>query len=343
MNEEKNYKTLLENFGYVVIPFTNTSKDLSDLQEKYYITLKNFTEYVNNELCLTEGFVLGGFSALANPGSFHNEFVRKLRQWCMSHLIDTLFVKYKGYNLEQIIDRMMYRPPGFKPSAETWHRDESPKALDGDKIFGGWVNLDNHDQFFSAVPKTHKEVGGQHKGFASIKDTKMIKEYKTKKSKIRIPPGHILVFYENIVHEVLSNAVKDRPIKRVFLSWRLTKSKKPYFKYIATLLTNKQVMPLKSGQTPPMYARLHWTNWRKKIELFSKNIINQFKETKILKSGKNKGKKYNIVQQHLRNKPLEGDTTLKPYTINELRMHYPNTEWNLLVPFNKRISRKISI
>ncbi|CAM9384701.1 unnamed protein product [Laminaria digitata] len=44
---------------------------------------------------------------------------------------------------------------------------------------------------------------------------------KTQKRRIAIPPGAILVFHENIIHEVLARKVKDRTV-RLFTAWRLT-------------------------------------------------------------------------------------------------------------------------
>jgi hypothetical protein len=329
----------LDKEGYVVIPFADKEK-LKTLQEEFDETLNSFIEYKSTSRCKKEGFVLGGFSALANPSSFHNNFVRRLREWCMAHLIDNLFRCYEQHYLEQIIDRMMYRPIGFTPSKESWHRDEAPNALKSDKTFGGWINLDSVNQFFSAVPRTHNEVKGLN-GFVPIKDKKEKEKYNKNKIKIVIPPGHILVFYENMIHEVLSKKSKT-PIKRVFLAWRLTKHSQTYFSNIDVLLRNQSVMPLKSLQIPPMYAKLHWTNWRTKIELFSDNIIDECKEKKTMKSGKDKGKSYYITQRHL-SSLSDLKRNIKPYSRREIKLYKPNNEWILLKPFRKRLKQKYSI
>ena len=333
------YSKHLNQIGYVVIPFANT-KELESLQHQFSETLNSFPEFKSVDLCKREGFVMGGFSALGNASSFHNPFVRQLREWCMSHLIHELFRDFKNYNLEQIIDRMMVRPSGFSPSRESWHRDEAPNAKKGDKTFGGWINLDSENQYFSAVPKTHKEVSG-HNGFAPIKDKKQILIYNQNKTKIIIPPGHILVFYENMVHEVLSRKKKYTQ-KRVFLAWRLTKSIEPYFPNIQLLLKNQSVMPLKSLQIPPMYAKLHWTNWRDKLERFSQNIIDECKEKKKMLSGKDKGKIYYVTRRFLPSLSEYKSDTI-PYTKRELKMYTPNSKWVLLKPFRLRLKQILSI
>ena len=48
------------------------------------------------------------------------------------------FVRKSGkpYNLEQFMERMTIRVPGEKPSAESFHRDESKVASGDDKMFG---------------------------------------------------------------------------------------------------------------------------------------------------------------------------------------------------------------
>ena len=133
--------------GYTVIPLLDHS-----INDRFLETLKKFPEITQN----TTQYVLGGFSALGNPASFHNDLVRELRlqahgpvQSVLSEFADP------GQKFEQIPDRMMFRPKGQVPTAESWHRDESKLAKPGDKIFGGWLNLDSKSQYFSCCPGTH--------------------------------------------------------------------------------------------------------------------------------------------------------------------------------------------
>ena len=80
------------------------------------------------------------------------------------------FVRQSGkpYNLEQFMERMTIRVPGEKPSAESWHRDESKVASGDDKIFGGWVNLNDYPHYFSCVPGSQYKNTTSHNGFAKI-------------------------------------------------------------------------------------------------------------------------------------------------------------------------------
>src|SRR4029077_13121294 len=97
-------------------------------------------------------YVGGGFGALGNPSSFHNECVRQLRLRMMMTAVP-LFATFESQRpggmpprkLEQLLDRMLYRPPKDKPTAESWHRDISvhleafrgPNIDLADVVFGG--------------------------------------------------------------------------------------------------------------------------------------------------------------------------------------------------------------
>eukprot|EP00966_Prymnesium_polylepis_P324572 7380605-Prymnesium_polylepis.1 len=198
--------------------------------------------------------VLGGFGALANPSSFHHPWVRKMREMLMCEILDNDVLPVEGRNLEQVFDRVMFRRKGDKPTAESVHRDEAVTAKEGDLIFGGWLNLDKTDQKLLCCPGTHLEVGGQNKGFAKIKDTEEIKKYQELMRNVSVPPGHLLVFYENIVHEVASSKAED-DVRRLHCGFRVTEHTDPLFGLERTLKwINDQAVPkIKSGQDPVVF------------------------------------------------------------------------------------------
>jgi|UniRef100_A0A6C0J1Q4 hypothetical protein len=88
-----------------------------------------------------------------------------------------------------LIDRMMVRNPGVKPSPETWHRDVAPTELllDDAIVYGGWINLDNKDQYFSCIIGSHLGIKLKNlkSGFANIPKTH-IKEISKLKSHLVI-------------------------------------------------------------------------------------------------------------------------------------------------------------
>jgi len=145
-----------------------------------------------------DAHVMGGFGALANPAAFHNTLVRRVREWCMHASVVGMWRDYvdtpgrRGARLEQIIDRMMLRPKGTKPTSESWHRDEAilPAGHEQDETFGGWINLDDTPQFFHCVPGTHTQPrDATKKGFATIADKALKAMYKTAYERAEIPPG----------------------------------------------------------------------------------------------------------------------------------------------------------
>ena len=217
----------------------------------------------------------------------------------------------------------MMRPKGVAATAEKWHRDEAELAKPTDQLFGGWWNFDDDDQVFSCVPGTHRGVSG-HSGFAPIRDAAQRAAYKASSVTVRIPPGSMLVFYERTVHEVVSRAAKH-DMFRQFLGWRLTRSDEPLYPVDAKFKV-QAVMPLKSNQTPPMYAKLHWTNHRSKIDEFTaQNIVPECTESRRVNSGARKGDAHTAVHEHMRSLEEYGFQLYPKYRAAEVNMHKPRT------------------
>ena len=254
----------LQREGWVVIPCLGKNVKMEVHNSDFKEALRAMPEFKNTNAMLENGtpFVKGGMAALGNPSSFHNMYVRKIRQWAHNTVLKEVFLpilrKDKELLFEQVIDRMLFRRPPAKPGAESWHRDESENAKKGDTIYGGWINLDTETQYFSGCPTTHKELDAitLNQGFAKI-HKKDHSKYKGMCKRIPIKPGHIFIFYERMVHEVLANA-KKKDQCRLFLGWRTTKETTPLVKKLRQLLKDKAVMPIKSGQTPAMYSKMHW-------------------------------------------------------------------------------------
>jgi len=340
--------TLYED-GVVVIDDPWFRQHIDQLRQEFNGALQSFPEYTRHPTIDTatkdNTYVLGGFSALGNPASFHNPFVRKLREWCMSSLMTNLFTAFarryltNEYKLEHIVDRMMLRPAKVTPTAESWHRDEAPLAQRDDITLGGWINLDNHDQSFSCVPRTHKQVRKQS-GFGKVSAADAAK-CERQKRRIVIPSGAIVVFYEHIMHEVVA-VPKNFTSIRLFLGWRFTKSNDPMIPGLPALINDQAVMPLKSNQTPPMYARLHWTNWRAKLQNWSRHmVVQECREGKRVESGAHKGEVLDVVHVHMRSLRTYGLPLYPAYAADELRILEPHRTHNLLTPgFDNHRERK---
>ena len=225
--------------------------------------------------------VLGGFGAFGNPSSFHHPTVRSLRSSLRRSLLP-LFTAYAAVaglhsaHLETLIDRLCVRCRDFgNVSSESWHRDIYSGSRDlpeSDVIFGGWANLSNDVQRFVCLLGSHNDARDNSSGFAvlSPEDIKKHalrerllaqanKHYGSVKTNahghITIPPGHVVIFFQHILHTVLGGKQPIVPQLRLFCGYRLTHDTCPLFNYDTT---NMSVPYLPSGQMPPMYSQNHY-------------------------------------------------------------------------------------
>lgn len=344
------YAKQLEEQGWVVIPcLNNITKHNIDFKE----TLSIMPEFKNARNMVKNGtpFVRGGMAALGNPSSFHNSYVRNIRQWAHNAALKQVFLpilqKDKRLLFEQDIDRMLFRRPPAKPGAESWHRDESLNAKEGDTVYGGWINLDTEPQYFSGCPTSHLEPDAMriNQGFAKI-DKKDYPKYKAMKKKITIAPGDIFIFYERMVHEVLPSA-KKKDQCRLFLGWRTTYQRTPLVEDLLQRLEDKAVMPIKSGQIPAMYSKMHWMfnrvsktgkpGQRDQLAEWSNNFEPQCTEVREMGSGADAGKQWRVVHQHMKSlkeyQLLDGfnarGSSIPVYGSEEIALLFPNRKWRV--------------
>ena len=187
----------------MTMPFLN-AEQLLKWRSMFNESVTSFPEYkdASNTACLVQG----GFAALGNASSFHCPFSRYAR----SQLQETALLLFrelgkllatdaqtdlKELRMEQLIDRLLIRDASKTPTAESWHRDQCPfpkEAKGKDVAFGGWVNFDTADQYFSCVKGTHGTVGAS--GFRPITDQKEKKQLDAKKSLVTVKPGTLLSF-----------------------------------------------------------------------------------------------------------------------------------------------------
>ena len=203
------------------------------------------------------GFVLGAFGAFGNPASFHSKEIYALR-YILFHKLKFIF-KHIDPNrkLEMLFDRLAIRREGASVSGESFHRDTCSLQSTDDNIYGGWINLDDTEtQYFSCVPGTHTCAG--RGGFERIQG-----DYKDTKIKLPVKPKQVLIFNQNIIHEIFKQKIKKTNI-RLYLGWRHTYSVVPLLsdpkdpqKNINKILSEKIVPVLPSGDVPFMYSKQH--------------------------------------------------------------------------------------
>lgn len=302
--------------GYIVIP---SSAPVDWLVALFDESVSHYPDLQLDNLEIAP--VGGGFSALANPYSFHNKATRDIRRIYIHDVRDYLHTLFTDENtrIENLIDRTVHRPPGVKPTSESWHRDASENPVDfaTDIIFGGWMNTSRSPQFFSCVPGTHNDPLNGMTGFAKIGKSEHA-SLKQRRRLVEVPPGSILLFNEKLIHEVLARPYKHW-VNRVHMGFAITARQTPMVVDIQERLQQGAVIPLKSGQIPPMYPELWRVNWMDKLVAFSDQIGNtQVKET--LKR-KRSGEEYpGIVKRHMPSL-VELHVPFTPYDDDEINLY----------------------
>jgi hypothetical protein len=258
-------------------------KDLTRARAGFINATLSFPEYkreLGNPNITPDGhpllYTLGGFAAFGNPASFHNTYVRKKRieaREAVLPLFQTIVrcmhnnERRNKTKFQMLADRMMYRYVSQAPSAESWHRDVTPaKYLSpGDEMYGGWLNLDlTQTQYLSCIPGSHLglDLRSLREGFASLGNDaiKVVKPYKTR---IAVPPGHMIIFPQYLLHEVVSTKAKY-DMMRIFTGWRTTTSSDFLIPVTGERMKNQGIFPLPSGQEPPVFSANHGSFFRNK-------------------------------------------------------------------------------
>jgi hypothetical protein len=307
----------LRTHGFVVIP--SGIQEIREYRQDLLEEVRNFKEF--KEPPTPNDLGLGGFCALANPSSFHNPTVRKIRARVHSLVLETLrnlVPPSDGWKFEQVIDRMLVRPPNRVVGRETWHRDVAENANDLDMVFGGWINLDPEVQYFSCVPGTHTEVA-TNRGYAKIEDREMINRYNRSRVSVEVPEGHIIIFYEKIVHEVNRRQANDL-IVRLFLGWRITRESTSLDSDTLERLRNQAIIMIKSGKNPYLY-----TSYEYKADRIGRLVAFSEKFHDVCKKSFNSRHigVFMKVDQNMRSLMEYGLPMYEPYTEAEIRMHIP--------------------
>ena len=315
----------LQRDGYVVLKISKFTNSLPALREEFDDTLRNFPEYQPNPT----HYVGGGFGALGNPGSFHNPFVRELRTRCMKAVLPMFKSIANGEKFCQVIDRMLYRQVGKTPTAESWHRDVSP-AASGTRVFGGWINLDEENQYLSCARGTH-QLPTTGTGFAKLSKQESAHYTQLRKNikknlpsdevvRVPIPPGCILVFSENLIHEVYPAKVKY-DMRRLHLGWAIGDTPITASRNLPEQLRTQAAITIKSNQDARIWPRLYWTNHPNKIEELAAQFKPEFREKRVVLSGKRKAEVFTIIPEVL---PPPKKPKYNPYSESEMLMYFPN-------------------
>lgn len=268
--------------------------------------------------------VLGGFGATGLPSLSHQPMIRALRQAVYSRIAPQLATIHPNRRLELLFDRFSIRRIGTSVSEESWHRDIGPKSK-RDIIYGGWMNLDppgSRSQYFSCVPgnilPADLELNElENEGFAKFKknDFPALNDaFVASGGPIEVPPGSIILFDQTIAHKIAGGPPLKKNSFRLYFGWRITDEYLPLYDK-DSIISGQLMPPLPSGQPAPMYAKLHWVNWRHRLLEFSATFKDEFLE----KTDKQRVGYVAKVMPGL----VETGFAFDPYTEEESAIFYP--------------------
>jgi hypothetical protein len=276
-------------------------------EQKEYIQIEDNTE-----------FVVGNFGAHGNPSSFHHPEVRQFRLGVFNFIKNSLKSsdELSENYLQLLPDRFSQR--FRKPSKEAWHRDASIKydEFPNSIILGGWVNLDEKDQFFSCILGSHIE-SDPGEGFAKLsKDNKQ--SYKKRKTLIRIPPGYGISFDERIIHEIADVELTSIS-RRLYMKYHISTDSRSAFDpaVIQRAIQTQGVFPMNEWNFMPIYEKIHVMFWNDKLLEFTKNIRPEF-----VAPPNKKGNIY--VQKNMISLQEAGIGMFPEYTEEEIQILFPN-------------------
>ena len=231
-------------------------------EQKEYIVINDNTE-----------FIISNFGAHGNPSSQHHPLVRDFRMEMFRFLKLSLEsdTEFSGEYLQCLPDRFSQR--FRKPSKEAWHKDVSIdySVFTNSTILGGWANLDETDQFFSCIIGSHLEPA-PGEGFAALsKDNKKL--YKSRKTIVRIPPGHAISFDEKITHEIADVKITGVS-RRLYMKYHISSDSRSAFDVdiIHRAIQTQGLFQMNQWNSMPMYEKIHPMFWNAELVEFGKNI-----------------------------------------------------------------------
>ena len=311
---------MLRTQGYMLIPCNNLP---STIRRNILETVHEWPE-IGDRFTGIPSDLSVGLGILSNPSSFHHPVIRSAHKEIYETVKTTLEqLDLDQKYIEQLPDRIMIRSPDKVIKTGNYHRDSSPLAKPGDLILGGWLNLDLYDQPFRFVPESQlPETDIEDKGFKRLANQE-VEGAET----IQVPPNHILIFNETLIHAISGTNKKQRdlgtPSMRIFCGFRLTNNSEPLDPTTRDILLEQGVPNLKSGQKPQMYSALHWTNHRNLLREMSHNYQWGCKEQRVVKSGPSKRMCHIVVDSPMKSLEEYGFEKFPEYSEEELGRYTP--------------------
>ena len=270
--------------GYIVLPIfsENEEYNLAFYENEFLRTAMQSPELQHK--MEHNRFVLGGVGYVPFASLWYSEIVRRITAEVYHKVLEqNPFDINENKYFCMLPDRPLVRFPGQAVVEKgKWHQDDAANSVDGtDLIYGGWVNLNSDvTQYFKAIPGTHnpnhpifntlEQKNGGKRGYSDFKSKKdqtyLTNYWKNEvKNLIEIPPGHVLIFQENLIHTVFPNPPINKPLLRLHTSFNISSSKIPLHdrptqpkhqkkRKIKSLFEDQEMIPVRSGQHTPLYS-----------------------------------------------------------------------------------------
>lgn len=225
-------------------------------------------------------------------------------------------------------DRYRAQEKNTKSGGEKYHRDESSNALENDQIFGGWINLSTpstSSQYFSCL-KTTQLSSNNKRGFSQQTPTA---EQLSRAAKIEVKPGQLILFYQNILHQVHASTLKADSF-RLHFGLRFTDDDTPLFN-LESVFSDFEPFQLPSGQDARMWPKLWWVNYPEKLEKLSGYYKSELKIQRSVK--KDPTIVRTIIPEVLKLTPNMREKFLK----------YTEKEKNIYKPLSLKRQREVDI
>jgi hypothetical protein len=140
-------------------------------------------------------------------------------------------------------------------------------------------------------------------------------------STLEIPPGCRIIFFEDILHEIVKITVKGYDRYRQFLGFQIFKNLETGLVAERTEIVERQLLPKITGGTD-MYAALHLCFHKPLLVRYSKLCINpEYVETKTDKYGV----EYEIVRRQIECSLIENGTNIYTYTAHDKEIMIPHS------------------
>jgi hypothetical protein len=278
------YAAQLLETGVVVIPMDpEVYATLRDGFEAYLATIPEHLPGMKEQIFEQHGpgilrrIAAGGFGALGVASAFHALVFRANRKHQQGLITPLLARVHAGsdapLHLQVIPDRAAFRPKGDKCTAESVHRDLSSGLRHKDTCYGSWCNL-NHtgDQHFSCMLGTAIEVDAGQTGYTAVIDRDIKREFKAHKTRVCCPPGHVILFRESLLHEVLGTP-SQTDTYRIFTGFNVSSHLAMLYPQNLQRCGDQEQLQYKGGDFPRLVPRLWLVNWADRWKVFSQRFI----------------------------------------------------------------------